>query len=186
MEEIKFTRYRISDGREFEHKEEAIAAEQKLFEESVKDIKESGGLFRRLYQSHTNRLLDYIIDYYQCPTVFEHLVNGSGCFYHAAYIWQLKTKEQANRTVEALRNHGIVPPCTLQRIIDQKVVSEYLGRTMVLQISTTPPLSVLSTDAYRIVDGIDKAFLKFHDDAVALQALLYPPHQTSTQGDSEK
>lgn len=187
MEEITLTRYRISDGRVFENKEEAAAIEQKLFEECVRDINGSGGLFKRLYQSHANCLFDYMIKQYNCPVIFEHLIGSSVLFYKSSYVWQLKTKEQANRAIEALSIHGIVPARTMQRIIDEGVMSKYLGRTMVLQISTTSYMSPINTDAYRIVDGIDKAFLKLHDDTAVIQTLLYSSQpQTQTEGDSEK
>lgn len=187
MEEITLTRYRISDGRVFESKEEAAAIEQKLFEECVRDINGSGGLFKRLYQSRATCLFDYMIKQYNCPVIFEHLIGSSVLFYKSSYVWQLKTKEQANRAIEALSIHGIVPARTMQRIIDEGVMSKYLGRTMVLQISTTSYMSPINTDAYRIVDGIDKAFLKLHDDTAVIQTLLYSSQpQTQTEGDSEK
>lgn len=187
MEEITLIRYRIGDGRVFENKEEAIAIEQKLFEECVKDINGTGGLFKRLYHSRANCLIDYMIEQYKCPVVFSHSMGCTPLFYRSAYVWQLKTKEQANRATEALSVHSVAPAHIMKRIIDQGVVGRYLGRTMVLQISTTPSMSPFNADAYRIVDGIDKAFLKLHDDTAAIQALLYSPRpQTQTEGDSEK
>lgn len=187
MEQVKVTKWRAADGELYDTEEQAAVVDQRVWRERVSEVLKSGANLVRPYNPNITRLLDFLLNKDSTHRRIIHCNNNSlyDEQFRTAYIWCANTEEQANLIATAIKTHALVSSEFIDELIVKGIFTKYLGRTMVLQASTSIKAYAMDSRDYRVVDGLDKIMLQFRDTYACTEKMLYK-NQPNEEGDSEK
>ena len=187
MEPVKVTKWRAADGELYDTEAEAAAIDQRVWRERVADVMRAGGKLIRPYNPNVIAILDFLLNKDTSHRRVIHC-NDNSLYdeqFMTLYIWQASTEEQANLIATALSKHELMSQEFIDELIVKNIFTKYLGRTMVIQKSTSTKAYAMANNTYRVIDGLDKIMLQFRDSCAYIEKMLYRD-TTPTEGDSEK